>query len=653
MPHSNDEKGQSSPSNILCSDTSASNINVATQNVNTTGPTDGPSDGPLFHSNSELSEAQLRRLYDEEEVKRFMNVFSVYVTEVRVPGASTVSDNIQSTLSTEYENLPSPIGHDGPYPLTIPPLPPHPTERFLSERIAQTYVLPYLPLASHTSPPFTVKRLRVTAQRLYLATVPPYQAFLLDLVHLALWKDKRRSMMFCTCFWTLWFYDLLLPALMFRILWCLLRRRLLPYPSLNELQERQQDAVRARRFGEELQERLSSSIIGPKDIWTLFKSYRTSIRNRERAPWQNTSLRPELTGATGSCPDDEPIDNEPAVPENGDSEEEQDLRRDFLQLLNEVADIHERVKKPSVSQRYAYLLTVTAFGVLFLPAQYIAKLVYMFGGIIFWHVAPIIAALRPEERARIPPPFADAPTDAEYAIELITKRVASGDYSVLPASKSDSNHSSASSSAINMARASNESDVTLESQSHDNGGINWRKWGARVAHGKSWINDGKQLFSADRGTGGHKSFENVTAPHPRDVSTEETFAFPAQYAAAPGLITLTSDTIYFTSLTATRAKLVIPFTQLRRVKKIGPVKGLSVTWLPMEQERDGEREEKFYWSRKSPHRLSRQHHGLPVPDSLCSSRQTFSQRGTVASVSYGWLPPLDLNPHSKSYQNAL
>lgn len=53
-------------------------------------------------------------------------------------------------------------------------------------------------------------------------------------------------------------------------------------------------------------------------------------------------------------------------------------------------------------------LTVTSLQVIFflflvtllLPAKYIAKLVYFIGGLFFWHITPIIAALPPADRAR-------------------------------------------------------------------------------------------------------------------------------------------------------------------------------------------------------------------------------------------------------------
>lgn len=78
----------------------------------------------------------------------------------------------------------------------------------------------------------------------------------------------------------------------------------------------------------------------------------------------------------------------------------------------------------------------------FLPGKYIAKFVFFAFGCLFWHVSPIIAALpRSDKRRqvkctmaalsadwflRIPSLFSDVPTDAEYAMHLISERVAAG-----------------------------------------------------------------------------------------------------------------------------------------------------------------------------------------------------------------------------------
>ena len=62
----------------------------------------------------------------------------------------------------------------------------------------QGYVLPILPRARPSPPPFTIGRLRVSAQRIYLATLPVYGPFFSRLVSLATWEDSNTSLIYCS-----------------------------------------------------------------------------------------------------------------------------------------------------------------------------------------------------------------------------------------------------------------------------------------------------------------------------------------------------------------------------------------------------------------------------------------------------------------------
>jgi hypothetical protein len=137
-------------------------------------------------------------------------------------------------------------------------------------------------------------------------------------------------------FWVIWLYDLLLPALILRILWEMLSRRFFPYPTLETLQMRRKDSDRAREFGENIQERLSATSIGPKDLFQLFKSYKSAAKNKMKSVAKDP-------GATLSG-DDIGVDEATTVLDE-DSQEEQDIKRDLLHLINAIADIHERIKK--------------------------------------------------------------------------------------------------------------------------------------------------------------------------------------------------------------------------------------------------------------------------------------------------------------------
>jgi len=366
-------------------------------------------------------------------------------------------------------------------------------------------------------------------------------------------------------FWFLWFHDLLLPALIFRIVYGLLRRRISTHPTLKELQERRSQTARAQKFGEAVQQRLSVATIGPIEMWRLFRLYRSGEKDKMKS----------------------------AVKDAMEIDEEETLKRDVLFALNELADLHERIKsvftwrRPNVTRRYLFCLIVIGFGAAVLPARWIAKLIYWFGGALFWHVTPVIAALPPADRARVLPPlFKDAPSDADYAMELIAKRIATGQDVDVASLRSQSRR--ASNASVNTENPAPTPHGTCNAQPTEDDRINWKKWSERVARGKLFMEEGRRFLSPDT------SRNQIPGEAPAvPMGTEGVHTFLAQYASFPGLITLTSCTLLFTSLTGTRARLVIPRNRLRGVKKSGLARGISITWVVeglME-----EREDKFHW----------------------------------------------------------
>ena len=80
-----------------------------------------------------------------------------------------------------------------------------------------------------------------------------------------------------------------------------------------------------------------------------------------------------------------------------------------------------------------------------------------------------------------------------------------------------------------------------------------------------------------------------------DVSIWFLPAFPAQHTSAPGLITLTPVTLFFTPLMSSAAKVTIAFSDLRGVKKTGLLQGLSLRWAETQDNRGTEKEERFIW----------------------------------------------------------
>ena len=62
----------------------------------------------------------------------------------------------------------------------------------------QQYLLPILPHPRPLAPPFTLGRLRLATERLYLAILPVYGPFLSQLKDLATWEDYGVSLMYCS-----------------------------------------------------------------------------------------------------------------------------------------------------------------------------------------------------------------------------------------------------------------------------------------------------------------------------------------------------------------------------------------------------------------------------------------------------------------------
>lgn len=100
--------------------------------------------------------------------------------------------------------------------------------------------------------------------------------------------------------------------------------------------------IRANEFGEQISARLSAPSTGVTEIIHLFKLF------KER-PWKTAKQKvkdmtsAEPTEETGDVPLKE---QNMTVPEDAvDKEEAADIKRIVIYALNEIADLHERVRK--------------------------------------------------------------------------------------------------------------------------------------------------------------------------------------------------------------------------------------------------------------------------------------------------------------------
>ncbi|KAJ4486111.1 hypothetical protein J3R30DRAFT_3444125 [Lentinula aciculospora] len=531
----------------------------------------------------ELSEDQLRQLYDDEEVSRFLNLFAAHVTEVQLPESTPVTTR-GAPRRAERENRTA-VAEDDNDEVWLNSLSEH--EQTLTEKIAFKYVVPLLPPPPLPPPSFTLGRLRLATQRLYLAIWPVYVPFFHHLAVLCTWKDRSRSARYCIVFWMLWYHNLLLPTFFFRIFYALLRRKIFMYPTVAELKQRRKQVDKANELSEEISIRLSATSFGLKEMWRISRIF-TKPKKSKAA---KSRLAPD--------PSDPDVDDPTVLDDTKETQKETDVKRAVLQVMNDIADLHERIqnifiwRRPASSKVYGTALCCCCLLTLFLPAQYIAKLVYFLGGLFFWHIIPILAALPPEDRARFPPAFQDAPTDAEFAMTVISQRIAAG-LDVNPSTVLSKQRPS----PIAVGENCRTDDDTVPSASSTHGGtkyekdrdIDWKKWGERAAIGKAWVVDKKIA----------RKKHNLDASATGSISetplhSDETHTFPCQHTSSPGLLTLSQHMLFFNPIASTKTKLAIPLTDIRGAKKTGLLKGLSVKWIDSSNDENKHREEVFPW----------------------------------------------------------
>ncbi|KAF9044548.1 hypothetical protein BDZ89DRAFT_1059025 [Hymenopellis radicata] len=542
------------------------------------GDFDYPDESPPVED-VDMTYEQLREAYDNEEIDRFIDIFSMHVTEVRIPQAAPYNLDTGSTHNLQQTVLED--AQEGDSWITLYDAS---EGHSLSAEIAHKFVLPYLPPPAPPPPVFTFGRLRVATERLYLSLVSIYVPFLVRLFHLATWKNKYESGLYCAAFWMCWYYDSLIPAFLLRLFYSLVRRRIFPYPTLEELRARRQDMQRADDFGNLVSSRLAaSSSLGVKEMWRLFK-----VVNKGK----KTKIKKVF-----SQPQSSPVDrdDDTTVLDNDvETKEERDLKRLGLQLLTGLVDLHERIKnlfiwrRPQASRIFAALILMSFFTTLLLPTRLVMKLIYFVPGFIFWHVVPVVASMNAEERARLPPPLVGVPTDAEYAMEVISMRVASG----LDIKSSKRTRGRRSVESVDRSHPDN---CSTESKDESKKSVDWQKWSDRAAIGKAWAGEGKRLIK--KGAGKSPSSSPII-PIPaiaigQSPKPESVYTYPCQYGSTPGLITLTPTMFYFTSFLSTNPTCTILLNRLQGAKKTGLMKGLTLKWAA--EEGGQQNEEVFRW----------------------------------------------------------
>ena len=127
-----------------------------------------------------------------------------------------------------------------------------------------------------------------------------------------------------------------------RVIFALLKRRIFSHPSLEDLRRHREEVISANEFGDQVSARLSATSTDVTEVIYLFKLFKKT-RNKtakQKAKDMNSAHPTEETG------DASLREQDMAVPEvTVDKEEAADIKRTAIYALNEIADLHERVRK--------------------------------------------------------------------------------------------------------------------------------------------------------------------------------------------------------------------------------------------------------------------------------------------------------------------
>ncbi|KAG8763954.1 hypothetical protein FRC11_008281 [Ceratobasidium sp. 423] len=610
----------------------------------------------------ELTDTQLRRLYDDEEIERFLTVFSKHVTEVTLAPSMSYGERKKAAVLRSngqgHQGLETDIydvddsdaetGIDEPWiylnlsdaqrtvnvtdPERLPAekqpqLRPYRPPAYLSARIA-AWIIPKFP-PTLIAPPhkFKISTFRLAGQRLYVASYPFYVPFFADLAKLATWSDWNRSARVCAVWWVFWYFNLLLPALFGKILVSLLRRRVMPYPSLKALRERRRLAREANQVGDAMEgQGAATSFLGTRavpgmgqgggdmGIRDILKLTRIVIKGKSK----KGKAKVKSVGSSAAVRIGLSSEGEEEDPQR--QQDEEDWRTSALKVMEGLADLHERVRnlwlwrREQSSRIYTLVLAAIFLFTALASVRVLAKTTYAVVGIFYWFAIPVLLAMPPEARKQIPAPLFDVPTDAEYAMSLMSIRVAKGE-SIIPASlrggrehgrarRFIANMNSDSAAAGVMVRKDVEWDVAnpdqgvddMRQEAADKEAVANRERAAATG-GVEYV-DSKDAplaaeSSAEIGTLGRlkNRIEASTTDllgHDKDDSNALLQSIgapqtvPANHKATPGTLSLNSEGISFTPLLTSKPRLQIPLENIQGVKKTGRTNGLRVRHLTEE-----------------------------------------------------------------------
>lgn len=208
----------------------------------------------------------------------------------------------------------------------------------------------------------------------------------------------------------------------------------------------------------------------------------------------------------------------------------------------------------------------------------------------------------------IAPLLKDVPTDADYAMDLISQRIARGQ-DIKPLRRRLRDEApSPSSMSVDSFEAFVEEKGPAKPKTKLKKGVAMMTTlaaeGAKMVTGEPVSFPSKTHFFANSGLvpsqcirtrgcqGGYWRYAQYVSRLLQTSDTETLAAYPSQYGKNPGVISLTSTTFFFTTLMSSHAKVTVPLDQITGIKK-GFSKAISLQIKDMDG--TGPRVERFLW----------------------------------------------------------
>ena len=124
-----------------------------------------------------------------------------------------------------------------------------------------------------------------------------------------------------------------------RVILALLNRRIFSHPSLEDLRRHRAEIICANEFGDQVSARLSATSTDVTEVIHLFKLFKDRRNKMGKQKAKDKNPAQEI----GDAPLRE---RDMGFPEDtANKEEAADIKRIAIYALNEIADVHERVKK--------------------------------------------------------------------------------------------------------------------------------------------------------------------------------------------------------------------------------------------------------------------------------------------------------------------